>query len=93
VNKKLDTLRFAFPAIAHRRRGHRREPGRRRDADRNVSRELGVYYILTGSTRRKAEQMRATAELTDPLNGKHLDSYSHDGDLKDIFDVRNQLTL
>jgi len=58
-----------------------------------VSRELGVCYILTGSTRKSGDQVLVTAELTDALNGQHLDSYSYDGDLKDLFDVRNQLTL
>jgi adenylate cyclase len=58
-----------------------------------VSRELGVCYILTGSTRKNGDQVLVTAELTDVRNGQHLDSYSYGGGLKDLFDVRNQLTL
>jgi adenylate cyclase len=58
-----------------------------------INHELGVCYILSGSTRKNGEQVLVTAELTDALNGQHLNSYSHDGDLKDLFDVRNQLTL
>jgi adenylate cyclase len=58
-----------------------------------VSRELGVCYILTGSTRKNGDQVLVTAELTDALNGQLLDSYSDGGNLKDLFDVRNQLTL
>jgi TolB-like protein/Flp pilus assembly protein TadD len=58
-----------------------------------VSRELGVCYILTGSTRKNGIRMLVTAELTDARNGQHLASYSYAGDLKDLFDVRNQLTL
>src|SRR5262249_15302623 len=58
-----------------------------------VSRELGVCYILTGSTPKNGDQILVTAELTDARNGQHLDSYSYGGGLKDLFDVRNQLTL
>jgi class 3 adenylate cyclase/TolB-like protein/Flp pilus assembly protein TadD len=58
-----------------------------------VSRELGVCYILTGSIRKNGDQVLVTAELTDARIAQHLDSYSYGGDLKDIFDVRNQLTL
>ena len=58
-----------------------------------VNRELGVCYILTGSIRKNRDQVLVTAELTNALNGQHLDSYSYDGNLNSLFDVRKQLTL
>ena len=58
-----------------------------------ISRDLGVCYILTGSVRRSGEKFLVTAELTDTHDGRHLDSYSEGGDIKDLFDARNQITL
>ncbi len=57
-----------------------------------ISRELGVCYILTGSTSKNGDQVLVKAELTDALNRKHLDSYSYDGNLRDLFTVRDQIT-
>jgi adenylate cyclase len=56
-----------------------------------ISRDLGVCYILTGSTRKSGDQVLVTAELTDARNGQHLDSYSYDGELKDVFAVRDKI--
>ena len=56
-----------------------------------ISRDLGVCYILTGSTRKSGDRVLVTAELTDARNGQHLDSYSYDGELKDVFAVRDKI--
>jgi len=56
-----------------------------------ISRDLGVCYILTGSTRKSGDRVLVTAELTDARNGQHLDSYSYDGELKDVFAVRDRI--
>src|SRR5262245_10162698 len=58
-----------------------------------IRRELAVCYILTGSTRKNRDRVLVTAELTDALTGQHLGSYIYDGDLNDLFNVRNKLTL
>ena len=57
-----------------------------------LSRKLGVCYVLEGSLRKSGDQVLVTAQLIDVLSGRLLWSVSHDGDLKDLFAVRNQIT-
>jgi adenylate cyclase len=39
---------------------------------KQVSRELGVRYVLEGSVRKSAHQVRITAQLIDATSGAHL---------------------
>jgi len=39
---------------------------------REVSRALGVRYVLEGSVRRDADSLRVTAQLIDGKTGSHL---------------------
>ncbi len=57
-----------------------------------LSRKLGVCYVLEGSLRKSGDRVLVTAQLIDALSGRLLWSVSHDGDLKDLFAVRNQIT-
>ena len=46
---------------------------KRRAVDaKQVSRELGVRYILEGSVRRAGNRLRITAQLADATTGRHL---------------------
>jgi len=57
-----------------------------------VSKELGVRYILEGSVRKDKDKIRITAQLIDALTGNHLWSYQYDRNLEDIFAVQDEIT-
>jgi adenylate cyclase len=57
-----------------------------------VSRELGVRYILEGSVRKAEKQVRITAQLIDATTGYHLWAEHYDGELKDVFTLQDGIT-
>ena len=58
-----------------------------------VSRELGVKYVLEGSVRRSGDQLRITAQLIDATTGNHLWAERYDREIKDIFEIQDNITL
>jgi len=58
-----------------------------------VSRELGVKYVLEGSVRRSGNQLRITAQLIDATAGSHLWAERYDRELKDIFATQDEITM
>ena len=58
----------------------------------DVSRELGVQYVLEGSVRRAADRVRITAQLIDPATGYHTWAERYDRDLTDIFSLQDEIT-
>ena len=66
---------------------------KRRAVDvRQVSRELGVRYVLEGSVRRAGKQLRISAQLIDAMTGGHHWAERYDRDLGDIFAVQDEIT-
>jgi TolB-like protein/class 3 adenylate cyclase len=59
---------------------------------KQVSRDLGVRYILEGSVRKAADRIRISAQLIDTSMGVHLWAERFDGGLQDIFDLQDQVT-
>jgi tetratricopeptide (TPR) repeat protein len=59
---------------------------------RGVARELGVRYILEGSSRKVVNRVRVTAQLIDGLTGKHIWAERYDRELSDIFAVQEEIT-
>jgi adenylate cyclase len=59
---------------------------------KQVSRELGVRYILEGSVRKAKDRVRITAQLIDGTIGGHVWAEKYDGELHDIFDLQDQIT-
>jgi len=57
-----------------------------------VSRELGVRYVLEGSVQKAGDQLRVTAQLVDATTGNHLWSERYDRELKDIFALQDDIT-
>jgi adenylate cyclase len=57
-----------------------------------VSRELGVRYVLEGSVRRSRDKVRITAQLVDATTGAHLWAERYDGTVADIFDLQDRIT-
>jgi len=60
---------------------------------KQVSRELGVRYVLEGSARKAAGRVRITAQLVDALSGAHLWADRFDGSLEDVFELQDKVAL
>jgi adenylate cyclase len=58
-----------------------------------VSRELGVKYVLEGSVRRSGDQLRITSQLIDATTGNHLWAERYDRGMKDVFAIQDNITL
>jgi adenylate cyclase len=58
-----------------------------------VSKELGVRYVLEGSVRKAEDRVRITAQLIDATTGNHVWSDRYDRDLKDIFALQDEITM
>ncbi|HEV8718332.1 MAG TPA: adenylate/guanylate cyclase domain-containing protein [Candidatus Binatia bacterium] len=56
-----------------------------------VSRELGVRYVVEGSVRKAGDQVRITAQLVDATKDQHLWSERYDRPLKDIFALQDEI--
>jgi TolB-like protein len=59
---------------------------------KQVSRELGVRYVLEGSIRKAANRIRITGQLVDAPGGVHLWAERYEGTLDDIFELQDQMT-
>jgi TolB-like protein/tetratricopeptide (TPR) repeat protein len=58
----------------------------------DVSKEMGVRYVLEGSVRKSDNQVRVTAQLVDATTGYHLWSERYDRPLRDIFGLQDEIT-
>jgi adenylate cyclase len=58
-----------------------------------VSKELGVRYVLEGSVRKAGNRVRITAQLVDAVTGNHLWAERYDRDLNDIFALQDEITM
>jgi len=57
-----------------------------------VSRELGVRYLLEGSVRKAGNRVRITAQLVDATTGYHVWAERYDRELKDVFALQDEVT-
>jgi adenylate cyclase len=58
-----------------------------------VARDLGVRYVLEGSVQQADERLRVSAQLVDGETGNHLWAERFDRGTKDIFAVKDEITL
>jgi adenylate cyclase len=58
-----------------------------------VGEELGVRYVLEGSTQRSDDRIRITAQLIDAQTGHHLWAERYDRQLTDIFALQDEITM
>jgi adenylate cyclase len=56
-----------------------------------IGRDLGVRYVLEGSTRKAGNRVRITAQLIDAGSGGHLWAERFDRDLTDIFSTQDEV--
>jgi adenylate cyclase len=59
---------------------------------RQVSRELGVRYLLEGSIRKAGSRVRIVGQLVDGTTGHHVWADRFDGDVSDIFELQDRVT-
>jgi serine/threonine protein kinase len=58
---------------------------------RTIGEKLNVTTVLEGSVRRAGDRVRITAQLSDAREGRQLWSERFDRELKDIFDVQEEI--
>ncbi len=59
---------------------------------KQVSRELGVRYVLEGSVRRSGKRMRISAQLVDATTGIHHWAERYDRHVGEMFAVQDEIT-
>ena len=59
---------------------------------RRIAADLGVRYIVEGSVRKSGSRIRITARLLDGATGGHVWAERYDRDLKDIFEIQDEVT-
>src|SRR5450631_1978467 len=58
---------------------------------KQVSRELGVRYVLEGSVRKVADRVRITGQLIDAITGAHIWADRFEGSLENMFELQDQV--
>ncbi len=58
---------------------------------RDVSRELGVQYVVGGSVRRAGNRIRVTANLVDAITDRPVWSDRYDRDAEDVFAIQDDI--
>jgi adenylate cyclase len=58
----------------------------------DISKEMGVQYVLEGSVRRSETQVRITVQLIDAIADHHLWGERYDRELKDIFVLQEEIS-
>jgi len=60
---------------------------------REVGTKLNVGAVLEGSVRKSGQRLRITAQLINVQDGYHIWSGQFDRDMKDIFDIQEEISL
>src|SRR6185503_5737039 len=83
---KLDGLRVVARTSAFSFKG--------KDADiRTIGSKLNVTAVLEGSVRKAGDRLRITAQLINVGDGYHIWSERYDRQMKDIFDIQDEISL
>src|SRR5579864_8901556 len=57
-----------------------------------VAKELGVQYVVEGSVRKAGNRVRITVQLISAVSDHHLWAERYDRELKDIFEIQDEIT-
>ncbi|MEJ2379228.1 MAG: winged helix-turn-helix domain-containing protein, partial [Pseudolabrys sp.] len=60
---------------------------------KQISRDLGVRYLLEGSVRKSGPRVRVTVQLIDTATGVHLWGQRYDRELDDIFALQDEIAM
>jgi adenylate cyclase len=58
-----------------------------------VAEDLGVRYVLKGGVQKSGDKVRITVQLIDAISGSYIWSERYDRELKDIFDLQDEITI
>jgi serine/threonine protein kinase/Flp pilus assembly protein TadD len=58
---------------------------------RDIARELSVQYVLEGSVRKNAQDLRISAQLIDAADDSHIWAEKYRGTMEDIFDIQEKV--
>jgi eukaryotic-like serine/threonine-protein kinase len=58
---------------------------------RRIAETLGVTNVLEGSVRRSGNRLRITAQLIHAADGTHLWSQRYDREMRDVFDIQDEV--
>ena len=83
---KIEDLKVAARTSAFSFKGKNVEVGQ-------IGKKLNVNTVLEGSVRRSGNKLRITVQLINDSNGFHLWSERYDREMRDIFDVQDEITL
>jgi len=81
---RLEGLRVASRTASFQFSGISSEP-------REIGRRLRVETLLEGSVRKSGNRLRITAQLVDTAHGFHVWSKSFDRELRDIFEIQEEI--
>jgi serine/threonine protein kinase/Tfp pilus assembly protein PilF len=82
---KLNTLRVSSRTSAFAFKGKQLDI-------RDIGTKLGVETVLEGSIRKSGNRLRITAQLINVEDGYHLWSERYDRELRDIFEIQDEIT-
>ena len=83
---KIDDLKVAARTSAFSFKGKSLNVG-------EIAARLSVNHILEGSVRRSGNRLRISVQLVNASDGFHLWSNRYDREMRDIFDVQDEITL
>ena len=67
---------------------------KRKDIDiAEIGRQLGVETVLEGSVRKSGNRLRITAQLVGAADGYHIWSERFDREMRDVFEIQDEITL
>ena len=58
-----------------------------------ISRKLGVATVLEGSVRKSGDRLRISVQVLNASDGYHIWSETYDREMRDIFDVQDEIRL
>lgn len=58
-----------------------------------VAENLGVRFVLKGNLQRDDDRIRVSAQLIDAIDGRFIWSERYDGEMTDLFAVKDEITL
>lgn len=58
---------------------------------RKIGRDLGAGAVLEGSVQRSGDRLRVTTQLVEVAKGYHLWSERYDREMKDVFDIEDEI--
>lgn len=83
---KIEGLQVAARTSAFSFKGRETDVG-------EIGRKLNVSTVLEGGVRKAGNRLRITAQLVNVADGYHLWSERYDREMKDVFDIQDEISL